>query len=541
MLHAAMAVLFCGLAAAQAAPDAVKLEKQVAYSGRTSMDIALPPGPGPHPAVVAIHGGGFTAGDRSSYGEMISRLAGHGYVAATVDYRLAPAAQFPSALQDVKAAVRFLRANAQKYNIDPDRIAAIGDSAGATLALLLGLTPEVPEFDSGGPNRDRSSRIACVVSIAGLAELGRLEVKGPESATLPQFLGGDFASVPREYQLASPVLWITPAAPPVLAIHGARDSVVPPDQSNLLVEALHRVGAEGELMSVDAGHTLDGAAKAAAERRIFDFLDHHLGVASPETIVLVADHGGKHQVAAIEWPSGRELWAVPNAGGHDVQPLPDGHVLFTLGPEHKVVELDKNRKPVWTYGPAEGLQHPISAQRLANGNTLIGDAQTGKVIEVDSGGKVVWTYESADLANMRMRNSRRLPGGSTLISVEAAGKIIEVNSAGEIIWTYTGEGGPKRRPYKGVRLPNGNTLITLTAPGELVEVDRGGKIVRSIAGEKNDIRMIWASGFDLLPNGNILLNDYLGHRILEIRADGKVAHEVRLPGRNIASIAVVPK
>ena len=80
----------------------------------------------------------------------------------------------------------------------------------------------------------------------------------------------------------------------------------------------------------------------------------------------------------------------------------------------------------------------------------------------------------------------------------------------------------------------------MTAPGELVEVDRAGKVLRSIAGEKNDIRMIWASGFEPLPNGNILVNDYLGHRILEIRPDCRVAHEVRLPGRNIASIAVVP-
>jgi hypothetical protein len=101
-------------------------------------------------------------------------------------------------------------------------------------------------------------------------------------------------------------------------------------------------------------------------------------------------------------------------------------------------------------------------------------------------------------------------------------------------------GGPKRRPYKGVRLPNGNTLITLTAPGELIEVDPAGKILRSVAGEKDDIRMIWASGFDLLPDGNILLNDYLGHRIVELNREGKVVHEVRLPGRNIASIAIVP-
>jgi hypothetical protein len=139
-----------------------------------------------------------------------------------------------------------------------------------------------------------------------------------------------------------------------------------------------------------------------------------------------------------------------------------------------------------------------------------------------------------------MRNSRRFPGGTTLISVEAAGKIIEVNQAGELVWTFTADGGPKRRPYKGVRLPNGDTLITMTDPGELVEVDPTGKVVRSIAGEKSDIRMIWASGFDIFPNGNLLISDYLGHRVVEVDKAGKVVHEVRYPTRNTASVAIVP-
>jgi acetyl esterase/lipase len=527
MRRSALLLLFCGLGAAQ-----VTVDKQVAYSGRLAMDIARPTGAGPFPAVVAIHGGGFTSGDRAAYATLITRLAERGYVAASVDYRLAPALQFPSAVQDVKAAVRYLRANAQKYAIDPARIAAVGDAAGANLALLLALTPGVAEFDLGGPNPGESSRVACAVAINGLVDLARLDFKAPETAGLPQYLGGDAANAAREYQASSPISWVTPAAPPILAIHGA-GGVIPHDQSQRLVDALKRAGATAELLSADR-------ADPAAETRMLAFLDRHLGVAKPERVVLVADHGGKREVAAIEWPSGRELWAVPNRGGHDVQPLPGGNILYTIGPDRKVVEMDRDRKPVWTYGPEEGLQHPISAERLPNGNTLIGDAQLGKVIEVDKDRKVVWTYANPDLGSMRMRNSRRTAGGSTLIVIEAAAKVIEVNPAGEIVWTWTAAEGPKRRPYRAVRMPNGNTLISMTAPGELVEVDRGGKTVRSIAGEKNDIRMIWASGFDPHPNGNILLNDYLGHRIVELGKDGKVIHELRLPGRNIASIAWVP-
>jgi len=231
---------------------------------------------------------------------------------------------------------------------------------------------------------------------------------------------------------------------------------------------------------------------------------------------------------------------VPNRNGHDVQPLPNGHVLYTMGAARQVVEIDKERKTVWTYGPEEGLQHPISAERLANGNTLIGDAQLGKVIEIDKDRNVVWKYESPDLANMRMRNSRRTASGTTLIAVEAAGKIIEVNRAGEIVWSYTGEGGPRRRPYKAIRLPNGNTWITLTDPGEVVEVDPSGKVLRSIAGEKTDIRLLWASGFDVFPNGNLVVSDYMGHRLREIDKAGKVVHDVRIPTRSTASIALVP-
>src|SRR6185437_8887190 len=308
-------------------------------------------------------------------------------------------------------------------------------------------------------------RVSAVVALDPLTDLAHADPSLPEAKSLALFLGGSFENTRTAYMLASPVNWATPQAPPVLI---ARQDAAPGDQAQRLADQLTRVGASVEIALAAGGDT--------DEQKLVAFLDQHLGVTPPKLVVLVADHGGKGEVVAVEWPTGRELWKVTNHGGHDVQPLPDGHVLYTLGPDKKVVEMDASHNPVWTYGPEEGLQHPISAQRLPNGNTLIGDAQLGKVIEIDKDRKVVWTYESADLANMRMRNSRRIANGNTLISVEAAGKIIEVNPAGKIVWTFTGDGGPKRRPYKGVRLPNGDTLITMTSPGELVEVDPAGKI-----------------------------------------------------------------
>ena len=108
------------------------------------LDLARPKeGTGPFPAVVCIHGGGFRAGTRDGYDKLCLTLAQHGYVAVTITYRLAPAHQFPAAVQDCKAAVRWLRANAAKYHIDPARIGVTGGSAGGHLAQFLGVTAGV--------------------------------------------------------------------------------------------------------------------------------------------------------------------------------------------------------------------------------------------------------------------------------------------------------------------------------------------------------------------------------------------------------------
>src|SRR5437588_145823 len=119
------------------------------------------------PAVVCIHGGGFRAGDRKRWDGACKKLAERGYVAMTVTYRLAPKYQFPAAVNDVKAAVRWLRANAEKYQVDPDRIAALGDSAGGHLAQFLGVTGDVAQFEGDGGNGGQSSRVACVVNYYG--------------------------------------------------------------------------------------------------------------------------------------------------------------------------------------------------------------------------------------------------------------------------------------------------------------------------------------------------------------------------------------
>ena len=154
--------------------------------------------------------------------------------------------------------------------------------------------------------------------------------------------------------------------------------------------------------------------------------------------------------------------------------------------------------------------------------------------------KKVWEYKSDDIANMRMRNSKRTDAGTTLIAVEAVAKVIEVDKAGKIIWSWQAPGDvSKRRLYQAWRLPNGNTRMSISDPGEIVEVNPKGEIVRSIGGRKMDIQMGWTSGLSEFANGNLLVSDYTGRRILEIDPSGKVVNQLRLGARTVASVAVV--
>ncbi|MEP6716515.1 MAG: alpha/beta hydrolase, partial [Terriglobia bacterium] len=364
-------------------PKDVIHDADIEYSNvgaRMSMDIVRPASPAEPslPAVLLIHGGGFRGGDRQSYLPTAIKLAERGYVAATMSYRLSPRHQFPAPVEDAKAAVRFLRANAAKYGIDPDRIGAMGGSAGGTLVLFLGLTADVPDFEGSGPNKQFSSRVQCVVDQYGASDFTQSYSKSVDAAiVLPMFLGGDLDHNRAIHQRASPISWVTPNAAPVLAIHGTLDPYVAYEQSLWMVERLIAAGVPAELETITgAGHGFKGADAAKAEQITFAYFDRILKAKPAQMTILVSDHGPKGEIVAMEWPTGRTLWTKPNSSGHDVQSLPNGHVLFTINPKKTVVELDDKHDEVWSY--SEGLEHPIAAQRLPSGNTLISDAKLGK-------------------------------------------------------------------------------------------------------------------------------------------------------------------
>lgn len=275
-----------GIAAATAdatVAEEIIFEQGIEYSNpdgqHLQLNLARPKeAGGKRPAVVCIHGGGFRAGKRERWDKLCQQLADRGYVAATVTYRLAPKYQFPAAIHDVKAAVRWLRAHADKYHIDPERIGVVGDSAGGHLAQYLGVTGDVPSLEGDGGNADQSSRVTCVVNYYGPSDLTKSYGKSVDAAeVLPLWLGGDATKEHRKHIVASPLYWVTPTAAPTLLIHGTEDPYVNYEQAGWIRDKLLAAEVEVELLTLQgAGHGFKGADAEKAEKAMLDFFVRHL-------------------------------------------------------------------------------------------------------------------------------------------------------------------------------------------------------------------------------------------------------------------------
>jgi acetyl esterase/lipase len=282
-LIACVLLSIAGLRAADAVPDNVVFEKDVEYAvaggEHLQVNLARPKnGDGPFPAIVCIHGGGFRAGKREGYDKLCTQLAQQGYVAITVTYRLAPAFPFPAAVYDCKAAVRWLRANAAKYHVDPKRIGVTGGSAGGHLAQFLGVTKGLKEFEGDEGNLDQSSDVACVVNFYGPSDFTKSYGKSVDAAeVLPLFLGGDLEHAREAHIRASPLSWATPDAAPTLDVQGTKDDHVAYEQATFMVDRLKACGVECELLTMEgAGHGFKGADADKAQQALLDFFAKHL-------------------------------------------------------------------------------------------------------------------------------------------------------------------------------------------------------------------------------------------------------------------------
>jgi acetyl esterase/lipase len=263
-------------------PDTVQFETGIEYTNpdnqHLQLDMARPKAEGTYPAIICIHGGGFRAGNRTGYDPQIIRLAEKGYVAVTISYRLAPKYPFPAAIHDTKAAVRWMRANAKKYGIDPNRIGVTGGSAGGTLVQMLGNTADVKEFEGDGGNPKESSKVTCVVNYFGANDFTKSYGKSVDAAqVLPLYLGGNLEKERLKHIKASPLYWVTPDAAPTLCVHGTNDKYVAHEQSVWLIDKLKAAGVEAELLTLDgAGHGFQGKDAETAEKAMIAFFDKHL-------------------------------------------------------------------------------------------------------------------------------------------------------------------------------------------------------------------------------------------------------------------------
>lgn len=248
-----------------AAPtDAKKLDDVVyAKTGTRELhvDIVMPKdAPAkPHPCVVWIHGGGWSKGTHKA--NQAAWLAGKGYVAASVEYRLSGEAIYPAQIQDCKAAIRFLRAHAKDYGIDPNRIGVWGGSAGGHLVACLGTTGGVKELEGSEGNPKESSRVQAVCDFFGPTDL----MASPKWLSPPPqvsaLLGGSPADKPELARLASPVKFVDRKDPPFLIVHGEEDKLVPISQSEELYEALKKAGVSVSFVRVkNAGHGFTGVS-----------------------------------------------------------------------------------------------------------------------------------------------------------------------------------------------------------------------------------------------------------------------------------------
>jgi acetyl esterase/lipase len=264
-------------------PEGVIWQVGIEYSNlddqHLQLNLARPKiGDGPFPAVLCIHGGGFRAGTRDGYDDLCMQLAKRGYVAATITYRLSPKYKFPAAVHDTKAAVRWLRANAATYKINPDKIGVTGGSAGGHLAQFLAVTAHVPEFEGAGGNPEQSSSVACVVNFFGPSDFTKSYGKSVDAAVvLPMWLGGNLETARELHLRASPLYWVTPDAAPTLCVHGTDDKYVAYEQAVWLVDRLKAAGVEADLFTLKgAGHGFRGNDAKLADQALFDFFDKKL-------------------------------------------------------------------------------------------------------------------------------------------------------------------------------------------------------------------------------------------------------------------------
>jgi acetyl esterase/lipase len=231
----------------------------------------------PAPCIVFIHGGGWRGGNRKVHVPHMIEFAKKGYVTATVSYRLVPSARFPAQIEDAKCAIRYLRANAEEYNLDPNRIGAVGFSAGAHLSMLLGTMDEKDGLEGEGGNPDQSSKVQAVVAYFGPTKLDADDIPETVIGLVDDFLGSTKEENPKVRQQASPITYVDKDDAPLLIFQGTKDRLVPHTQAFAMADAMTQAGMKGRVeLLIGADHGWGGSELNHTVEETLQFFDEQL-------------------------------------------------------------------------------------------------------------------------------------------------------------------------------------------------------------------------------------------------------------------------
>jgi acetyl esterase/lipase len=268
-------------------PEGVVAHRDLVYvpegHERQKLDLYLPEkGGAPFPLIIWVHGGGWQSGSKENCLPLRAGFVNKGYALASINYRLSGHAVFPAQIEDVKAAIRWLRAHAREYSIDPDHIGLWGSSAGGHLVALAGTSGEEKSFEVG-PHLDISSRVQAVCDFYGPTDFiafvtspGYQRHADAHSAE-SKLIGGAVKDHPEKAAKLNPITYVSPDDPSFLIVHGSKDPVVPIGQSSLLHAALQKEGVAVDFHTIeDAGHGGPGFQKPEIEAMVSKFFAKHL-------------------------------------------------------------------------------------------------------------------------------------------------------------------------------------------------------------------------------------------------------------------------
>ncbi|MCM2370275.1 alpha/beta hydrolase fold domain-containing protein [Aporhodopirellula aestuarii] len=266
--------------------EGVTAHRDVAYvkSGheRQKLDIYVPESSEPLPVLIWVHGGGWQGGSKDGCPPLRSGYTQKGYAVASIGYRLSGDAKFPAQIEDCKSAIRWLRAHAEEFNLDPERFGVWGSSAGGHLVALLGTSGDVKEFEVG-ESLDQSSRVQAVCDFYGPTDLNvfvstpgyesHASMNSPES----KLIGGLVADHPEVARKINPITFVSDDDPPFLIVHGDKDGTVPINQSKLLFDAFKKTGVAVHFHTIHgAGHGGPGFNEPTVEDMVSEFFETKL-------------------------------------------------------------------------------------------------------------------------------------------------------------------------------------------------------------------------------------------------------------------------